>query len=63
MILEAYTLNKKRTITRESSTTKRSLISKEYANRFIREFICEDNEIIACKDCIKQYFERKSEEC
>ena len=42
MILEAYTINEKKTIKHlkgENRKTKRSLISKEYANRFIREFI------------------------
>lgn len=39
MILEAYTVNEKRTINNIHNTTERSLISSEYANRFIREFI------------------------
>lgn len=39
MIFEAYTWNKKKTIKNTHNKTERSLISKEYANRFIREFI------------------------
>ena len=39
MILEAYSWNKKKIINNTSRKTERSLISKEYANRFIREFI------------------------
>lgn len=39
MILEAYAWNQKKIINNTSSKTERSLISKEYANRFIREFI------------------------
>lgn len=39
MILEAYRLNERKTILNTSSKTERSLISPEYANRFIREFI------------------------
>lgn len=39
MILEAYTWNKKKNIENTHNKTERSLISKEYANRFIREFI------------------------
>ena len=41
MILEAYSWNKKKMINNTSSKTERSLISNEYANRFIREFILE----------------------
>lgn len=41
MILEAYSWNKKKIINNTSSKTERSLISNEYANRFIREFILE----------------------
>lgn len=39
MILEAYTMQEKKTIEYTHSKTERSLISSEYANRFIREFI------------------------
>lgn len=39
MVLEAYTIKEKRTINEVHNTTERSLISSEYANRFIREFI------------------------
>lgn len=39
MILEAYTVNETKTINNIHNTTERSLISEEYANRFIREFI------------------------
>lgn len=39
MILEAYTWNEKKIIENTHNKTERSLISKEYANRFIREFI------------------------
>ena len=41
MILEAYTVNETKTINNTYNTTERSLISKEYANKFIREFILE----------------------
>ena len=41
MILEAYTVNETKTINNTHNTTERSLISKEYANKFIREFILE----------------------
>lgn len=43
MILEAYTENENRSIVgvNKNRKTERSLISKEYANRFIREFILE----------------------
>lgn len=44
MILEAYSWNKKKIINNTSSKTERSLISKEYANRFIREFIVDVKE-------------------
>lgn len=43
MVLEAYTINNKKTISNTHNKTERSLISKEYANRFIREFILEEN--------------------
>lgn len=43
MILEAYTANKIKTINNTHNTTERSLISKEYANRFIREFIVKED--------------------
>lgn len=39
MILEPQIWNKSKTIENISNKTERSLISKEYANRFIREFI------------------------
>lgn len=39
MIFEAYVLNEVKAIERTSSKTERSLISSDYANRFIREFI------------------------
>lgn len=39
MILEPQIWNKKKTITSIHNKTERSLISKDYANRFIREFI------------------------
>lgn len=41
MIFEAYTINDKKTIEHTYNKTERSLISKEYANKFIREFILE----------------------
>lgn len=44
IILEAYSWNKKKTIENVKNTTERSLISKEYANRFIREFIVDVKE-------------------
>lgn len=44
MILEAYAWNKKKIISDVKSKTERSLISKEYANRFIREFIVDVKE-------------------
>lgn len=44
MIFEAYSWNKKKTIKDVKNTTERSLISKEYANRFIREFIVDVKE-------------------
>lgn len=39
MIFEAYTWNKKKDILHTNPGTERSLISSDYANRFIREFI------------------------
>lgn len=39
MIFQAYTWNEKKTIVNTSSKTDRSLISSDYANRFILEFI------------------------
>ena len=39
MLLEAYIINNKKIISKIHNKTERSLISKEYANRFIREFI------------------------
>lgn len=39
MILEAYTINERKVINNIHNTTERSLISNEYASRFIREFI------------------------
>lgn len=39
MILEAYKVNSRKAIEHTHNKTERSLISKEYANRFIREFI------------------------
>lgn len=39
MLFEAYSWNKKKEITKIRNKTERSLISKDYANRFIREFI------------------------
>lgn len=42
MILEAYSWNKKKDISHTKEGAERSLISKEYANRFIREFILEE---------------------
>lgn len=39
LILEAQVWNKTKVVENTSSKTERSLISKEYANRFIREFI------------------------
>ena len=43
MIFEAYAwnLDKKKKITSTGNKTERSMISKDYANRFIREFILE----------------------
>ena len=43
MILEAYTINNRKTINNIHNSTERSLISKEYANRFIREFIVKED--------------------
>ena len=42
MVLEAYTINNKKTIEQVHNKTERSLIGPEYANRFIREFILEE---------------------
>lgn len=39
MILEAQILQERKTVENTNNTTERSIISKEYANRFIREFI------------------------
>lgn len=39
MILEAQVWNERKIIAHTHNKTERSLISKEYANRFIREFI------------------------
>ncbi len=39
MILEAYTINESKTIKDTNNTVERSMITSEYANRFIREFI------------------------
>ena len=44
MILEAYVVNDKKVITNTNNKTERSMISKDYANRFIREFILERKE-------------------
>lgn len=41
MIFEAYVMNEVKTIERTYNKTERSMISKDYANRFIREFILE----------------------
>lgn len=43
MVLEAYTINNKKAIEQVHNKTERSLIAPEYANRFIREFILEEN--------------------
>ena len=43
MVLEAYTINNKKIIKQVHNKTERSLIAPEYANRFIREFILEEN--------------------
>lgn len=42
MIFEAYVTNDKKTIENTRNKTERSLISSDYANRFIREFILEE---------------------
>lgn len=42
MILEAYSWKEKKIVNNTYNTIERSLISKEYANRFIREFILEE---------------------
>ena len=44
MILEAQVWNKKKTIENVNNKTERSLISSDYANRFIREFILESED-------------------
>lgn len=44
MILEAQVWNKKKTIENVHNKTERSLISSDYANRFIREFILESED-------------------
>lgn len=44
MILEAQVWNKKKTIENIYNKTERSLISSDYANRFIREFILESED-------------------
>lgn len=44
MILEAYTNNDRKAINNTHNTTERSLMSKEYANRFIREFILKEGD-------------------
>lgn len=41
-IFEAYKVNKRKAIENTHNKTERSMISKEYANRFIREFILEE---------------------
>lgn len=45
MILEAYVMNDRKIIEYTSNKTERSMISKDYANRFIREFIIDEKEI------------------
>ena len=42
MIFEAYNWNKKKIISDTHNKTERSLISSDYANRFIKEFILEE---------------------
>ena len=42
IILEAYTINEKKDIGHTNPGAERSLISSDYANRFIREFILEE---------------------
>lgn len=44
MILEAYTINERKLINNTLNTTERSLISNEYASRFIREFILKEGD-------------------
>lgn len=44
MILEAYSWKEKKIINNTHNTMERSLISKEYANRFIREFILKEGD-------------------
>ena len=41
-IFESQKLTKRKSISHESNIVERSMISKEYANRFIREFIVEE---------------------
>jgi hypothetical protein len=41
MIFESYTINERKNVEYTSNKIERSLITKEYANRFIREFIIE----------------------
>jgi hypothetical protein len=45
LIFEAGTMNEIKTIANTSNKTERSMISQEYANRFIREFIIEIREV------------------
>ncbi len=44
MILEAYVVNDRKTIEKTHNKIERSMISKDYANRFIREFILDKTE-------------------
>lgn len=44
MILEAYSWKEKKIVNNTYNTIERSLISKEYANRFIREFILKEGD-------------------
>lgn len=50
MIFEANVINDKKTIANTNNKTERSMISKEYANRFIREFIVDAAEIKIIED-------------
>lgn len=45
MILEAYSINKTKTVNNTYNQTERSTISKDYASRFIREFILTKREL------------------
>lgn len=45
-IFEAYRVNERKQISNVHNTTERSMISKDYANRFIREFIIEESEVV-----------------